>query len=390
MTVAPACRIVRDPRRGPGGRPDVLILGAGIIGLACAWELARWQVRVTVVDRRRAGSGASTAAAGMLAPLTEVREPGPLLEACRTSRDRWASWYRELEEESGLSLDYDDSGALAVAPTGAGEGLAGLAAAAEAAGDPAQEVDEAWLRRQVPDLAPGLGRALLLPGEHRVDNVKAVAALALAAEARGARIESERTVERVDLTGGGVRVEGPGWRRDAGLLVLAAGAWSGDVPGLPPLPVRPVRGQMLLLGGVRWPWKGIVRGGGVYAVRRGETGLLIGATSEEVGFDASVTAGGIGELLARTREVLPGLDPCPLEATWAGLRPGTADGLPLVGPVGELPVIAATGHYRNGILLAPWTARQVAATVLEGELPAEARAFSPLRLEALADLGRRA
>ena len=140
-------------------------------------------------------------------------------------------------------------------------------------------------------------------------------------------------------------VHGQHWRKEARLLVLAAGAWSGLIPGLPPLPLRPVRGQMLLLGGVEWPWSGSVRAGHFYAVRRGATGLLVGATVEEAGFDKHNTVEGVENLLAFARRLLPGIGNARLETVWAGLRPGTPDGLPILGPLPGWPVLAATGHY---------------------------------------------
>jgi glycine oxidase len=162
------------------------------------------------------------------------------------------------------------------------------------------------------------------------------------------------------------------------LLVLAAGAWSGLIPELPPLPVRPVRGQMLLLGGIEWPWSGIVRRGASYTVRRGATGLLVGSTLENAGFDKHNTVEGVEGLLAFFRELFPYLGHARLETVWAGLRPGTADGLPILGPFPGWPVLAATGHYRNGILLAPWTAQEVARLAF-GRDETEVPAFSPRR-----------
>ena len=145
------------------------------------------------------------------------------------------------------------------------------------------------------------------------------------------------------------------------------------------LPIHPVRGQMLLLGGVDWPWSGSIRSQHGYAVRRGATGLLVGATVEEAGFACHNTVEGVESLLRFTKQTLPGLDNARLETTWAGLRPGTPDGLPILGRVPDWPVIAATGHYRNGILLAPWTAREVARLASAQGLE-ETGPFSPARL----------
>ncbi len=347
--------------------PDVLILGGGIIGLACARELALRGLRVELVERLPAGAEASLAAAGMLSPLGESTASGLYLDICRESRGLWGPWVAALESETGLSVDYDTSGTLVVALDDADEAeLERLAATARAAGERADEVEPEALRHWVPDIAPGVRRALHLPDEHRVDNVQLCAVLAQAVQKSGATIHYDSEVERVELRHpeGTVLVHGSHWRKEARLMVLAAGAWSGLVPALPPLPVRPVRGQILLLGGVEWPWRGSVRRGNSYAVRRGATGLLVGATAEEAGFDKHNTVEGVEDLLAFARGLFPGLAKARLEAFWAGLRPGTPDGLPILGRLPDWPVLVATGHYRNGILLAPWTAREVARLAL--------------------------
>jgi glycine/D-amino acid oxidase-like deaminating enzyme len=213
-----------------------------------------------------------------------------------------------------------------------------------------------------------------------VDNVQLCAVLALAVQKLGVTIHYDSEVVRIEHRDpeGTVLVHGHHWRKEARLLVLAAGAWSGQLPDLPLLPLRPVRGQMLMLGGVEWPWGGSVRMGHSYVVRRGATGLLVGATSEEAGFDKHTTVEGVGGLLAFARRLFPGLDRVRLERIWAGLRPGTPDGLPIVGGLPGWPAIAATGHYRNGILLAPWTARQVTRLALSPQ-EEEIADFSPRR-----------
>jgi glycine oxidase len=360
---------------------DVLILGGGIIGLACARELALRGLRVEVVERLPHGAEASLAAAGMLSPLGESSVPGPFLDACRASRDLWGPWVAALEAETGLSVDYDTSGCLLVALDEEDE--AGIERAIRAARELDERVDEVEipaLRHWVPDIAPGVRRAVHLPDEHRVDNVQLCAVLAQSLQKLDVTIHYDSEVQHVERREpeGTVLVHGNHWRKEARLLVLAAGAWSGRIPELPPLPVRPVRGQMLLLGGVEWPWGGSVRQGELYAVRRGATGLLVGATVEEAGFDKHTTVAGIENLLAFARRLLPGIGHIRLETVWAGLRPGTPDDLPILGRLPGWPAVVATGHFRNGILLAPWTARQVARLALterEEEIPE----FSPLR-----------
>lgn len=357
---------------------DVLVVGGGIVGLACARELARAGMKVELLERLPAGAEASLAAAGLLSPMAEDL-PRPLLDACRESRDLWLSWAPALGEETGLTIEHDTSGALLVALNDEEEDwLDRLAAAAREVGEPVEEIDGSVLSRWVPDVSPGVRRSLLLPGEHRVDNIQACTVLAIAAREAGAVLTYGIEVERIERAGDGVRVVARDRDREAKLLVVAAGAWSGQIAGLPILPVRPVRGQMLLLGGVDWSWSGSLRGPHGYVVRRGATGLLVGATVEEAGFASHTTPEGVESLRQFTRHVLPGLDNARLEASWAGLRPGTPDGLPLIGPVPGWPVLAATGHYRNGILLAPWTAREVARLALS-QSPEEPGPFSPAR-----------
>ncbi len=361
-------------------KPDVLVLGGGIIGLACARELARHGARVHVLEREEHGAQASKAAAGMLSPLGEAPRPGPFFAACRTSRNLWPSWAAELAEESGVDLDYDSSGALEIALTEGDEArLDALATAAAALGERVEEADLATWRRHVPGLAAAARRGLYLPGEHRVDNLRVCAALGESAARSGVSVTYGAAIERVEVSGSTVRVAAASQSWEADLLVVAAGCWSGSLPGLPVLPLRPVRGQILLFSGVAWDFGGIVRGSGAYTVRRGSDSLLVGATSEEVGFASQTTVGGVHGLLSRGLDLLPGLAGARLEAHWAGLRPGTADGLPLLGHLGEAPVVYATGHYRNGILLAPWTAREVARVALDGETSGELAAFSPQR-----------
>ncbi len=377
--------------------PDAVVLGGGIIGLACARELAGAGLRVALLERLHQGAGASKAAAGMLAPLYDAASAPSFLAACRASRDLWMEWAPALEAEAETAVDYDRSGALEIALDDADESaLERTAESARRLGEPSEEIGAADLRRRTPGVAAGVRRALLLAGEHRVDNIRVCAALATACQRRGVDLRyAVRTLEVRRLGRGGaspaVRVETHAGPLDAGLLVLAAGAWSGAIPGLPRLPVRPVRGQMALVSGVDWPWRGIARRRSIYLVRRGDRDAVVGATVEEAGFDSRPTVAGIGGILDLARQTWPGLAAAGLGAVWAGLRPGTPDELPILGWLPGWPALAATGHYRNGILLAPWTARQIArlATTAAAETSAAAAdddpaaAFSPARFAGL-------
>lgn len=381
-----------------GRHPDVVVVGGGIIGLATARELAGRGAAVTLLERGEPGRQASGAAAGLLAPLAEAPEAGPLFDAAREARDLWGAYAAELAAETGVAVEYDDSGSLVVAADAAeAAALDRLAAAARRLGEAAEGLPVAEARALVPDLAPAVDAVLLLPGDHRVDNVAACAALAAACRRRGVELVTGATVERVDSldAGGGaaaVRVtarhDGAERTFDAGAAVVAAGAWSAGLGGLPPLPVRPLRGQMLALGGVAWPWRGALRAGERYAVGRGLANavprgggrLLVGATVEEAGFENVATAGGLAELTAFVGRFLPALAARPLVSVWAGLRPATPDAQPILGRWPERPgVWAATGHHRNGILLAPWTARHLADRLAAGWRAARESPFSATR-----------
>ncbi len=360
-------------------RSDVLVLGGGIIGLACARELAAAGLAVEVVERLETGSAASYASAGMLTTIAEAM-PAEFVAICRASRDAWGGFRESLEADAGRAVEHDDAGALVLALSEAeAAGFDGYMRAIAAAGEAVEEMPVDELRRRVPDASPATRRALLLPGERRVDNVQVCEALAAALVRQGVRIASGCAVERVEATAAGVVAHCRDGRREAGLLLLTAGAWSGGIPGLPALPVRPVRGQIVRLTSVPWPWGGIVRDRDEYAVRRGADGLLIGSTLEEVGFDANATGAGIRTLLDWARRLFPTLASAPIEAVWAGLRPATPDSMPLVGYLPGLPVLVAAGHHRNGIVLTPWTAREVARLVAAGAGAAGPAIFSPSR-----------
>lgn len=350
---------------------DVLVLGGGLIGLACSRELARRGASVGLLERGRVGREASAAAAGMLAPLSEVRAAGPLFAACRASRNQWPGWLASVVEEAGLPVEYDDSGALITAREREDE-LAmadAMEAAAGALGEPSRPVDLDELFRLVPDLTRETVRALHLPGEHRVDNVELCQALRRAVERAGVDIVEDARVTAVRRRGDGITLElADGRRHDAGAALLAGGAWSGELEGVEALPVRPVRGQMMRVTGVDWPWNGSVRALRVrYGIRRGASDLLFGATLEDVGFAAGPTAAGLAELLSTFAAAFPSLADGRVTDVWAGWRPGTPDDLPILGRYRDWPLWIATGHYRNGILLAPWTAAVLTSWMLGDE-----------------------
>jgi len=376
-----------------GARPRVAIIGAGVNGLAIGWRLARAGCAVDVYDRGPVGREASWAAAGMLAAGLEA-EPGEeaLFGFCRHAQDLWPGFAREVEAASGLPIGYRDEGTLAVALTR--DDAAELRFSAEfqtRLGVDLTRLTGAELLKREPMLRPGLAAAVHSPADHQVDNRWLVPALAEALRRAGGAVHDHAAVEAVATDRGratGVVVAGTA--RPADVVVLAAGAWSGGIAGIPREalpPVRPVKGQMLalqmdpaapLLRHVLWAGK-------AYLVPRLDGRLIIGATVEERGFDTTVTAGGMLSLLDAAWRVLPGIEELPIVESWAGLRPGSRDDAPILGPSAIEGLVFATGHHRNGILLLPATVEAVAGTILEGRLTVAAEPFRIDRFTRIAE-----
>ena len=363
-------------------RYDAVVIGAGMIGLACAWRARRRGLSVLVVDRAAGpGAGASGVAAGMLAPVTEADfgEEGPL-RVNLAGRERWSAFAAELEEQSGLPTGYRDSGALVVAADrDDAEALRRLHDFQRSIGLEAEWLPASRCRRLEPRLSPRIAGGILAPQDGSADPRATVAALrevveelALGTEVEavehdGARVTGVRTREGV------IRCE---------QVVVAAGAWSAALaPGEAP-PVRPVKGQILELrarGAMPGPLERVVRTPRCYLVARGDGRVVLGATVEEQGFDTAVTADGVYRLLEAAWEVLPEVGELELVAARAGLRPGTPDNTPVVGP-GELEgLIWATGHWRNGVLLAPLTGDAVAGLLSGEPVPEELSPLAPGR-----------
>jgi glycine oxidase len=363
---------------------DIAVIGAGVVGLGIAWRLAQRGAIVSVFDRATAGSGATHAAAGMLAACAEA-EPGEeaLVALGRESQARWPDFAAELQQASGIDVELRREGTLVVALTADDQARLQHHLAFQRSLDlPLQWIAPAEARRKEPHLVGQLAGAVWSPHDHQVDNRKLAAALRIAAERAGARIFEHQTVAEICRTGR--RVDGvrfaDGRKATAGAVVLAAGAWSRGIGGVPPElrpPVRPIKGQMLalrmdaaapLLSHVLWA-------PGVYLVPRRDGRLLLGATVEEKGFDTALTAGGVLTLLEAAWRVLPGIEDLPLDEMWVGHRPGSRDDAPILGPAPLDRLFYATGHHRNGILLAPVTADAMARLILEGTLDPAIRAF---------------
>lgn len=378
----------------PTRTSDVLVVGGGIIGLVTAWRAAQRGLATTVVDPEP-GGGAAQVAAGMLAAVTELHYgEETLLGLNLASARRYPAFAAELTELTGHDLGYRRSGTLAVALDADDRAhLRELHALQQRSGLDAQWLSGRECRRLEPMLAPGVRGGLRVDGDHQIDPRRLAAALVTACERSGVTVR-RAWAERLVVTGGratGV-VTTDGAELGAGQVVLAAGSLSGRLAGVPPdvlPPVRPVKGQVLRLTMPErhGPFlsrtvRAVVRGSHVYLVPRENGELVIGATSEELGWDTTVTAGGVYALLRDAHELVPGITELPLAETRAGLRPGSPDNAPLLGPTELDGLLLATGHYRNGVLLTPVTGDALADVLTTGELPQEARPFTPRRFGA--------
>ncbi|TDB84163.1 glycine oxidase ThiO [Actinomadura sp. KC216] len=367
---------------------EIVIIGAGVIGLATAWRAAAGGAAVTLVDPEPA-SGASAVAAGMLTPVSELTYgEEPLLRLGLASRDRYGAFVAELEELTGLETGYRTDGIIEVAFDADDlKYLDDLRRFQETLGIPVEALTGRECRRLEPMLAPGVRGGLLAPEDGSIDPRRLTPALLAAAEKLGVHLVRRRAegivVERDTATG--VRLD-DGTTINAERVLLAAGPWSGDLDGLPPgtvPPVRPVKGQVLRLR-ARTPFitrstRGMVKGSPVYLVPRLDGEIVVGATQEELGFDTRVTAGGLWELLRDARELLPGVTELEFTEVSAGLRPGSPDNAPVMGPSALPGLVIGTGHFRNGILLAPISADILSATLLDRPVPEVAGPFSPGR-----------
>jgi glycine oxidase len=364
-------------QRSPGTiAPKIIaIVGGGVIGLSIGWRLAAAGCRVEIFERGTAGHGASWAAAGMLAAGSEV-EPGEstLFGLLKHAQALWPGFAAELAEASGIDVELRTDGTISIAASQ--DELSRLRqtfALQQRLGVDSRWLSRAELLEREPCLNPRLAGAILVPGDHQVENRVLVEALKLAfARAGGTLRENCGDVGLMTIADRAVGVTAGGADFAAETVIVAAGAWTPDVAGLPAIaspPVRPVKGQMLalamdpaapLLSHVLWTQK-------AYLVPRRDGRLLIGATTEERGFDTTLTAGGMLSLLESAWRALPGIEELPIIESWVGFRPGSRDDAPILGATGIAGLILATGHHRNGILLTPATADAIAKLVLTGE-----------------------
>jgi len=367
----------------------IVIVGGGIIGLSVGWYLACRGERTVVYDRAEAGRAATWASAGMLAPNLEA-EPGEekLLPLLLESRRMWEDFARTLEETSSITVNYRREGTLLIALTWDDvERLRFQLGFQKSLGLDVELIDGEKVLEMEPNINRNVMAALYSRSDHQVDNRRVVQALKVAYLRSGGVLKEWVTVNRIVIEGGevsGVFTEN-GFER-AEYVVLAAGAWVRELDGIPEMlrpPVRPVKGQMISLktnpGNIlvrHVIWGPMRNWGPVYIVPRLDGRLILGTTVEEMGFDTSVTAGGLMNILRGCWEILPSIVDLPVDEVWAGLRPGSRDDAPILGPTPVKGLIMATGHYRNGILLAPITAEAITRYILSGELPEIAKPFT--------------
>ncbi|MDJ0936920.1 MAG: glycine oxidase ThiO [Kiloniellales bacterium] len=376
------------PKDASGG-PKVAVIGAGVCGLGIGWRLAEAGCRVTVFDRGSAGQGASWAAAGMLAAGVEC-EPGeePLLQLTLESQRLWPTFRRELEAASGRAIGYRDEGTLVAALNRDDveelrfnyEFQRGLGVELEWLNGGQARTREPYLRSSAP-------AAVYSARDHQVDNRLLVLALKEAFLRAGGELQENATVTAIETAAGhaaGVVVDDRRFAAEA--VVMAAGAWSRQIEGLPEAlrpPVRPVKGQMLalsmdpaepLLRHVLWAPR-------IYMVPRDDGRLIVGGTVEERGFDDSLTAGGVFSVLEAAWRAVPAIEELPIAEMWVGFRPTSRDDAPILGPGPIEGLYLATGHHRNGILLAPATADYVSQAILEGGVPEAIRDFTLARFQ---------
>jgi glycine oxidase len=366
---------------------DVAIIGGGVIGLAIARSLAQRGLRdVLLIERATLGAEASSAAAGMLAPQAEADCDDDFFRLCCQSRDLYRAFAQSLREETGIDIELETSGTLYLAFTEEDEfeleqryewqTAAGLEVE-KLSGDPAK----LW----EPSISEEVRAALRFPLDIQVENRRLISALAAANENLGLRVITGISVESLKIEHN--RVSGVETSR--GLIscekvVIAGGAWTSRLlnQALPNPRIEPVRGQMVSFEAIPQIARHVIYSPRGYLVPRRDGRLLAGSTTEHAGFDKRVTAGGINSIVTSALEISPAIACLPLTSSWAGLRPRSADGLPVLGPCAEIAgVFYATGHYRNGILLTPITGELLARAIADEEIAAPLKIFSPDRFQ---------
>jgi len=365
---------------------DVIIVGGGVIGCSIAWRLAQAGLKVTVFERGRVGCEASRAAAGMLSPQGESQTAGPFFDLCLRSRAMYRSFAEELNDASGIDVEYKDEGTLfIVLQSEDDQEKTRWATWQQEAGLPLEHVSADDIRKIEPAVTESATRAIFLPQEHQIENRRLMDALEVAMKRTGVELIEGAEVTALATDHGKVTgVVSAGPRLDADVVVVAAGTWSSPLLEPIGLNVRviPARGQMIAVRGGTCPLNRVLHSSKVYLVPRRDGRILIGATVEYAGFLKEVTVGAIEHLLSAAVELAPSLREFEIVETWCGLRPDTLDHLPIIGPSGVNNLLLATGHFRNGILLAPITAGLISHVIITGRVSVELEPFSSNRFAA--------
>jgi len=367
-----------------GQNPDVLVIGGGIVGAAIAWRLTKDGLSVTLLEKGEIGRESSWAAGGMLTPVHLAEYPPALVGICGASLALYEPLCREVAAASGIDPEYRVTGLLLVVTDDAGDEAAReLEAWKRERNQPVERLSRDEAVAAEPNLTPHLRRALRLPDIAQIRNNRMAVALAESAKRKGADIRANSPVTGFLRVPGRVTgVKTPRGDIYAGTTILAAGAWSPELllPLGLDLKVKPIKGQILLAGGPPDFCRHMILDGESYLIPRADGRILVGSTLEDVGFDKSVILGTLGDLAERGARLMPELAKLPMVTSWAGLRPGTPDRLPYLGKGPMDGLIVATGHYRNGILLAPITAEIVADLLAGQSSGVDLTPFDPLRV----------
>lgn len=370
----------KDLRKDEVTMKDTIVVGGGIIGCSIALRLAQAGQRVAVIDRASAGSEASSAAAGMLSTQTDAVSRDPFFDLGLKSRNMYKAFAQELKDLSGVDPEYQSQGTICVALNN--DEMEHIAASASwqiESGFAVERLSANDIARLEPEVSRSAVGGLFFPEDHQVENRRLMTALAGAVRKLGVELIEQTEVTALALEGNactGVETAGQSWT--AGSVVIAAGSWSEKF--LAPIGIKigiaPVRGQMLALRGDVLPISHVVHSGSCYLVPRKDGRIVVGSTIEQAGFEKSVTAGGVSHLLDDAVRLVPALGEARVVELWSGLRPDTPDHLPVFGPTPIENLYLASGHYRNGIMLAPITAEIMRDCVLNKTgLPEEFAAF---------------
>jgi glycine oxidase len=348
---------------------DVAVVGAGVIGTAITYELVARGASVTLLDCRGAGLGATQAAAGMLVPYLEGFGR-PLLPLATKSLEMYDAFVDRVSRDAGVGVGYRRTGSLQVVTADQPlDELQHIAADARAAGQACELLDEHAAREAEPQLTPEVSGALFMKAHGFVVTADLFGALTAGAIKHGARVRVPARAQRIEHRDGHISIS---LDNDTSVkthhVVVAAGSWSGqiDIEGIPSLPVRPIRGQLLQLASDAPALNRIVWGPRCYLVPASQGSILVGATVEDAGFDERTTVAGVRDLLDSACDLVPHLWQATFVGARVGLRPATVDEMPIIGRSASMPgLVYATGHYRNGVLLAPLTAHAVADLILD-------------------------